>query len=260
MANKFFWYELMTSDRPAAEAFYSKVVGWTLSPFGPPENPYMIVEAAGQGIGGIMAMPDEACAAGVKPGWFGYLPVTDIEAAVADVRAAGGSVHRDPELIPTVGRFAVVADPTGAVYNLLQPEGEGMQPLPMGTAGGVDWHELHGSDWPRAFDFYASLYGWSKTEAMDMGPMGTYQMIAMEPAPEGAECGVTCGALFNDPGAAQPFWLFYIHVDDIDAAAERVKAEGGTIAMGPDQVPGGIWIINARDPQGVLFALVGPRA
>jgi len=48
-------------------------------------------------------------------------------------------------------------------------------------------------------------------------------------------------------------------VDDIDAGLQRVQEHGGTLLHGPNEVPGGAWVINARDPQGGLFALVGMR-
>lgn len=259
MAKDFFWYELLTSDRPAAERFYSAVVGWTLQPFGSADDPYTIVEAGKRGVGGLMTIPPEAREHGLKPCWVGYIHVDDIDAAVDGVRAAGGAVHREPQMIPTVGRFAVAADPQGTMFNMLQPEGMDMPPVPMGTIGGIDWHELHSSDWEQGFDFYASQFGWSKTDALDMGAMGSYQMFAMEPAPEGATCGVTRGGMMNDAQAPQPYWLFYFHVDDIDAAIARVKDNGGTVLFGPQEVPGGVWIINALDPQGALFALAGSR-
>jgi len=260
MSSKFFWYELMTSDRAAAEAFYAKVVGWTLSPFGPPDDPYMIVEAGGRGVGGIMTIPPEAAAQGLKPGWVGYIHAADIDAAVEKVRAGGGKVHREPTPIPTVGRFAVCADPQGTMFNLLQPESsEEVPPVPMGTIGGVDWHELHSSDWKGGLDFYAAQFGWSATDAMDMGPMGTYQMFAMEPVSGPTECGVTVGGMMNDPQAPHPYWAFYFHVDDIDDAQARLTANGGSVLFGPQEVPGGAWIINALDPQGAMFSIAGPR-
>ena len=46
---------------------------------------------------------------------------------------------------------------------------------------------------------------------------------------------------------------------DIDIAAQAVSGNGGTIHYGPAEVPGGIFIIVASDPQGALFGLVGPR-
>jgi predicted enzyme related to lactoylglutathione lyase len=56
-----------------------------------------------------------------------------------------------------------------------------------------------------------------------------------------------------------PFWLYYFNVEEIDAAAARVQAGGGQILNGPMEVPGGRWILQCRDPQGGIFALLGPR-
>ncbi|QTH23595.1 VOC family protein [Rhizorhabdus wittichii] len=260
MASKFFWYELMTDDRAAAEAFYKEVIGWTLSPYGPAEDPYVIVEAGGRGVGGIMAIPKEACDQGMKPCWAGYVHVGDIDAAVAKVRAGGGKVYREPQMIPNIGRFAVCADPQGAMFNLMQPEGEDMPPVPMGTVGAIDWHELHSSDGKAGFGFYAGQFGWSATDALDMGPMGTYQMFAMEPVSGPTECGVTVGGMMTDAQAPNPYWTFYFHVDDIDAAQGRIAANGGSVLFGPQEVPGGAWIINALDPQGAMFSIAGPKA
>ena len=259
--NQFFWYELMTSDHEAAQQFYAEVVGWKLTPFAADGHPYTVIEIeGGRGVGGIMPIPPEAAQNGLKPCWVGYVHVADIDAAVATLKAAGGNVHHGPDPIPTVGRFAVVADPQGTMFNLLQPESsEEFPALAMGTPGGVDWHELHGTDWEGSLQFYASQFGWSGTGQMDMGPLGAYQFFAMEPAPEGADCGTTRGAMYNDKDATRPYWLFYFHVDAIDAAAARVTDHGGTIVQGPHEVPGGQWIVNAQDPQGALFALVAPN-
>jgi predicted enzyme related to lactoylglutathione lyase len=260
MANKFFWYELMTTDHPAAEAFYSKVVGWTFSPFPTDGHPYTVVEAGGRGVGGLMPIPPEAAANGLKPCWIGYIHVADIDAAAEGVKAHGGSVHHGPDTIPGVGRFAVCGDPQGVMFNMLQPESAGdLPPVAPGTAGGIDWHELHSSDWQAGLAFYKAQFGWSGTGSMDMGPMGTYQFFAMEPAESDAPCGVTAGGMMNDPQAARPYWQFYFHVDDIDAAVARVKAQGGAVLFGPQEVPGGSWIITGQDPQGAMFALSGPR-
>jgi hypothetical protein len=65
--------------------------------------------------------------------------------------------------------------------------------------------------------------------------------------------------MFTKPPMVKlPFWLFYFGVGDIDAAVERVKACGGRILEGPLQVPDG-WIARCEDPQGAMFAVMGPR-
>ena len=68
----------------------------------------------------------------------------------------------------------------------------------------------------------------------------------------------TIGGMMNKPkemAQAPPHWAIYFLVPDINAAVERITANGGTIRNGPMEVPGGDWILNAMDPQGAAFAL-----
>jgi hypothetical protein len=154
--------------------------------------------------------------------------------------------------IPTVGKFAVVTDPQGAVFAAFQP-GEApaagaWDPQP----GDVSWHELVTSDWQAAFDFYHDLFGWEKTSAMDMGPAGTYQMYG-----EKAD-GRPYGGMYNfmpEMPPMPPNWLPYIRVTDLDACVERVRKLGGQVLNGPMEVPGGDRIAQCMDPQGAAFAL-----
>ena len=106
------------------------------------------------------------------------------------------------------------------------------------------------TDAPAAMTFYQEMFGWQPTEAMDMGPMGKYQMFN-----RGSRM---IGGMMNKPpelAQAPPFWLIYFRVADINEAAARVKANGGSIINGPMEVPGGDWILNGKDPQGAAFAL-----
>ena len=115
----FVWYELMTTDRAAAEAFYRAVVGWEIQACDG-GMPYSIANAGGRPAAGIMDLPEEARAAGMPPAWVGYVGVADVDAAADEVREAGGAVHREPADIPGIGRFAVVADPQGAVFAVIK--------------------------------------------------------------------------------------------------------------------------------------------
>ncbi|HEY0412080.1 MAG TPA: VOC family protein [Allosphingosinicella sp.] len=248
---KFIWYELLTDDVAAARDFYAGIVGWNTRDAGGENTGYILLLAGDRGVGGIMAIPEEARAAGAQPGWTGYIAVADTDAAAARIEAAGGTIHRAPGDIPNVGRFAVVADPQGAVFQLLTSRGDGaMTPLDRMAPGNVGWHELYSTDWEAGFAFYADQFGWAKDQAVDMGPMGTYQLFA--PAP-GAEA---IGGMMNMPDLPKPAWGFYFVVEGIDAAAERVKAAGGQVVMGPMEVPDGSFVIQGRDLQGAMFALV----
>ncbi|ODT31205.1 MAG: glyoxalase [Kaistia sp. SCN 65-12] len=253
-ATSFFWYELMTSDMDAAEAFYTDVVGWTAEPFETPADlpRYTVVMAGGRGVGGLMPLPEEAAAAGMPPAWIGYIHTEDIDASTESLRKAGGAVHREPSEIPGVGRFAVVADPQGAMFMFLQPEGSDQQAMPMTTPGHVGWAELYASDRESAVDFYAGQFGWTRHHAMDMGEMGIYQIFAVDGEPTG-------GIMTRPPQVPAPAWQFYFNVDAIDAAAARVATGGGKVTSGPVEVPGGSWIVQCQDPQGAHFALVAPK-
>ena len=249
----FVWYELITSDAEGAEAFYKEVVGWTATDSGQTEIRYTLLNAGGQPVAGLMTMPDEAAQAGAKPFWLGYVGVEDVDAATRRARDGGGAVHREPADIPDVGRFSMVTDPQGAALALFTPGGKMMDPAPPMTPGTIGWHELHTSNWQGAFDFYADQFGWAKDQAMDMGPMGTYQLFRTSSDTDAV------GGMMDSPDFPRPLWLYYLAVDDIDGARARVEALGGEVTLEPTEVPGGAWIIQARDPQGALFALVGPR-
>lgn len=244
------WYELMTTDSKSAETFYRNVIGWTAKDSGVPGVDYRILSAGATKVAGLMTLPPEASAAGARPKWIGYILTDDVDEYTGRVKKAGGSVHHAPSDIPSVGRFSVVADPYGAVFALFKPTAGEMAERPaLGTPGTVCWHELHAGDGPGAFAFYSGLFGWTKTEAMDMGPMGVYQLFATGDAAVG-------GMMTKHAEFPAPSWLYYFNVDGIDAAMGRVKDNGGQVLMGPQEVPGGSWIIQCLDPQGAMFAVV----
>lgn len=257
----FCWYELMTSDAPAATEFYTYVVGWTAKKAegAPPGIDYTLLHAGGIPVSGLMPISqgmgpkDDACAGGDKPGWIGYVLVDDVDASAAKTKQLGGSVYMAPSDIPQVGRFAVIGDPHGAAIGLMkwaQPM-DGPQAKPM-TQGHAGWHELMAGDLEIDFAFYAALFGWTKAQDMDMGPMGKYRIFAT-----GGEVGIG-GMMTRPEQVPAPVWGYYFTVEAIDPAIERVKEKGGKIINGPMEVPGGAWIIQGIDPQGAYFALVAP--
>ena len=250
---KFVWYELMTTDPQAAEAYYRKVIGWETRDAGMPGMRYTIASAGEVPVAGLMELPQGASAAGARPAWVGYVAADDVDATAMQLKQAGGTVDRGPADIPGVGRFAVVSDPQRAMFALfkLASEPQGDSP-PQGTPGHGGWHELYAADREAAFEFYSKLFGWTKAEPFDMGPMGIYQIFTWHGQPIG-------GMMTKPPEVPAPMWLYYFNVDGIDTAKQRVEAGGGEVVHGPVEVPGGSWILQCMDPQGAVFALVGPR-
>ncbi len=252
---KFIWYELMTTDQDAAIEFYGELVGWTASDSGQKDISYTILSAGGQGVGGILQLTDKMREGGARPGWLGYIATADTDAKVREIEAAGGRILMQPGDIPDVGRFAMAADPGGAPFYLLTPLPQGEQPpvLDPWTPGKVSWHELYSSQGQEAaFAFYSSQFGWETQTEMDMGPMGKYRIFGAG--------GEALGGMMDKP-ANMPVsaWTYYINVAGIDAAVQRIEANGGKLIMGPMEVPGGSWVLQATDPQGAHFALISQK-
>jgi hypothetical protein len=247
----------MTPDQAASERFYTKVVGWTAAAQTNDShgNPYVVFSAGTRGIGGMLKLTGEMAAGGARPGWVGYIHVTDVDAKVKAVTEAGGLQLMAPTEIPGVGRFAMVTDPGGAAFYLMNPKpSPGMDPGPMppaGTPGTCGWRELFSTLGEKgAFDFYAAQFGWESVGEFDMGgTMGIYRLWGLD--------GEQLGGMMKKPdNVPVSVWNYYFTVDGIDAGAERIKEAGGQVLMGPHEVPGGQWIVQGMDPQGANFALL----
>ncbi|MBL8137596.1 MAG: VOC family protein [Acidobacteria bacterium] len=247
------WFELATTDVAAARNFYTHVVGWSVKDsegLGMPYSEWL--RADGTPVGGLMALPDELKAEGVPPHWMVYVGVDDLDARAATVERLGGGALTPVIEVPTVGRLQTMRDPDGAAFSLYAPESEpGPETAP--APGDLAWLELHTSDPAAGLAFYTTLFGWQPTEAMDMGPMGTYQMF-------GRGAAHSIGGVMRKPaGITMPSaWLLYVKVPDVVQAADRVRASGGTIVNGPADVPGG-QVVMGVDPQGAAFALYSGR-
>ncbi|MFE3189973.1 VOC family protein [Nocardia sp. NPDC059240] len=117
------WVELHVSDPAAAAAFYRTVFDWRTTQMDMPGMPYTVLATGDSapddtGFGGIAPLQGE----NEPPHWLAYFGSEDVDAQVASATSVGGSVVVPPMDIPTVGRFAVLGDPAGAVFALLKPE------------------------------------------------------------------------------------------------------------------------------------------
>ncbi|WP_265587239.1 VOC family protein [Sphingomicrobium arenosum] len=254
----FIWYELMTSDADAAQRFYQKVVGWRFEDSGQAGMDYRLFGPDSPSVGGLMALTPEMQKGGARPMWAGYIGVDDVDRTAAKVADLGGTVLTGPQDIPDVGRFAFCSDPQGAPFYIMR--GQSDEPSQAFAAteprdGHCAWNELVTADPEAAQTFYSALFGWVKAEAMDMGPMGTYQMVR-----NGEGRDFMFGAMMKKPDAMPAsLWAYYFRVPDVDAAAATVKDEGGQIINGPMEIPGGEFVFQGLDPEGAMFSLLGPR-
>ena len=191
------------------------------------------------------------------PFWAMYIAVPKLEDAVSHITRLGGKTHTDVIAIPDVGRMRLMMDPQGAAFYIIEPASSEQRPEGAPEIGDASWHELMTTDMTAAMKFYQEVFGWQPGQAMDMGAMGKYQMF--RPRRDTAQIG---GIMNKPPEMANvpPNWQIYFRVPDVDAAAERIKAQGGKILNGPMDVPDGDRIVNAMDPQGAAFGLHAKKA
>lgn len=125
----FCWNELLTNDPDRAKAFYGEVLGWTFTavdledtsqPAKPGGKAYILCRTGDQTAGGMLKLEGPQLA-GIAPQWVSYIKVANVDAVVAKVAGAGGRVKMAPFDVPSVGRIAVISDPSGAPFCVMTP-------------------------------------------------------------------------------------------------------------------------------------------
>ncbi len=260
MTGNFIWYELMTPDPAGAAAFYNAMAGWSIQPQGvqmPNGSEYrMIGRSDGGHAGGVLTLTEGMAEHGTKPGWIGYIHAPDLDEAVARLESGGGTVHM-PATDMGVGRMAMVSDPWGAAFYLMDPTPPADQPDAVSDVFAdkpqhMRWNQHWSPDARAAAAFYGDLVGWRQEGAMPMADGRSYLFVHAGDLQIGA-----VGDML--PEGRGPRWEFILGVDDIDRAVAAVTANGGTIDGPVNPVPGGDWAASVIDPQGARVGIVGPR-
>lgn len=253
MKSHFIWYELMTEDPKGAIAFYSEVAGWKTQAFGDGATPYSMWVGRQGPLGGVHGLTEEMKQR-VPAHWISHVEVADVDQTMRQAEALGARTLVPAKDIPTVGRFAVFMDPQGAVLAVFTPLAS-MAQHDTSVPGEFSWNELVTTDATASLKFYGALFGWQQLAEHDMGPAGKYTLFGL-----GAEM---FGGMMNKP-PEQPgmpcCWVYYIRVDALDGAIARAKQGGAKLLFGPQEVPGGSFVAQLVDPQGVHFALHADRA
>ncbi len=116
----FSWADLNTNDPKRAGEFYANLFGWHLEKGeNDPDGGYLHIKCGEHFIGGIP--PAKALQPGVPPHWLIYFHASDCDKFTNKAKSLGGKVLFGPVTMENVGRFAIVADPQGAVFSLFQP-------------------------------------------------------------------------------------------------------------------------------------------
>jgi predicted enzyme related to lactoylglutathione lyase len=244
---RFVWHQLMTRDVAGAKKFYSKLVRWKTLPW-PLDPAYTVCHTDAGPVAGIMEITPDLPAE-VPSHWLQYIGTRDVDGTAEAAVRAGGSIVKAPSDMAGAGRYAVLKDPQGAVFAVIDPENARPEPAGVAPLGGFSWHELATSDNEAAFAFYSALFGWDALTRMDMGPTGIYLIFG--------ENGVQRGGMYIKPpeNPGPPSWLPYAHVPNADESFQVALSGGAKGAVPPMEVPGGSRIAILVDPAGAAFAI-----
>jgi uncharacterized protein len=241
------WVDLGSPDLDAAIGFYGQLFGWEV-----PEQPnsaemggYRRAKRNGADLAGMMPLMQE----GQPPAWSSYVSVADADATAAAVGENGGSVISPVMDVMGLGKMAIFADPTGAVFGIWEP-GTFAGAERVNEPGALSWNELGTRDVAGAKAFYGAVFGWGFRDN-DMGEMGTYTEWLLGEDSIGGLMDI--GGRVPDEVPAH--WLAYFAVENTDAALETAKAAGGDVRFGPIDIPAGRFAVVA-DPFGAVFAVI----
>ncbi len=243
------WVDLATSDQPAAKSFYGELFGWTYDDLPVGDDVfYSMATIRGANVAAISPQQAEQTAAGVPPHWQMYITVADVDAAAALVEGAGGSVHVPPFDVMDAGRMAVIVDPAGAfvmLWTAAKNPGAGIVNEP----GAFTWSELVAPPNDRTASFYETVVG-LKLISMPMDDGTTYDGFTLD----GTPATMLAGTMPPQMPGIPPHWSIYFGAADVDAAAAKVMALGGTVFVEPFDIPVGRMAVVA-DAQGATFNL-----
>jgi len=237
---KFIWFDLVTAEPAAAQAFYGKVFGWNFAP-APGASDYSIFSAGGRPIGGIFQP------AGAVPGtrWLAFVSVRDMDATIARLGRTGFSTILPATKVPGRGTHAIVRDTQGAIVGLLKSASGDPRDEPVGP-GEFFWVDLYTRSVASAAAAYAYI-GYQVVPADE--DQGDRVMLV-------ANGYARAGIAALPPEGRQPGWLPYVQVEDVAATVVAAQTAGGKLLLAPDPsvLDGNVAVIG--DPLGGVIGVI----
>jgi predicted enzyme related to lactoylglutathione lyase len=241
------WIDLLTPNRGRALDFYRALLGWEFAGADDGVSAYTMCLLQGRQVSSIGDLDEHV---GASRGWTTYLSVDDVDSVAAEAMRHGGAVLMGPLDLLTLGRLALIADPSKAVVGLWQARDHyGAQIIDV--PGAFAYSELLVQDVETACSFYQNILNWRLSPARD----GHYTTVVVGDREVAGIRGAGSAASTDEPLG----WTVCFRVVDSGAAAAQAVALGADVLAGPRQAPPGD-ITLIRDPVGASFGVVGERS
>jgi predicted enzyme related to lactoylglutathione lyase len=241
----FVWRELLSDDLERARTFYADLFGWKWKGENMgPGGMYWLATSGDRQVGGAFQKPPG------MPGpntWSSYALVDDVDAAARRGQEAGGKVAKEPADIPNVGRFAVLFDPWGAMFQLFKSSvQEPPPPAEMPPAGSFCWETLVTPDVSKAVAYYQKVIGFGTAKTPNgegvMFTAGEIPVADLQPARPGMPT----------------YWATYVRVEQAEASRDKAARLGGRVIVPRIDVPKVGIVSVIADPTGASLGLFEP--
>lgn len=245
---KLVWVDLFTTDLAGARRFYGGLFGWTFADLGDGRAAYTVAYQAGLPVGGLV---QRRPLKGEKrhARWVAFMSVADVKAATRIVTSKGGRILIPPGAVPARGEMAVVADPDGAPFGLVNSS-SGDPPDVLPEEGDWIWALYQSPDAASAAAFYQDLGGYEVVPDERLAPRPHFLLVAGEFA------RASLVEIPAERSGLRPDWLYFVRVRSVAESLARVRELGGAVVMEPDPsvLDGRLAVIT--DPAGAPLGLM----
>ncbi|MBK9549333.1 MAG: VOC family protein [Gemmatimonadetes bacterium] len=244
---EFCWINVLTPAASDAQAFFTAVLGWEYTAL-PPEMGGHLIKVGGEEVGGMWDTTGPNMPPSTPPGIGLMIRVESADAVSAKANELGGLGKPAFDVGPT-GRMAETFDPFKAEMDVWQAGASPGMTADSMHHGTPSWIELATYETEKAGAFWSALFGW-RIEKMSMPGMD-YSVFHAGDRMVGGMMAIT-----PEMGSFPSHWAVYMTVDDVDAAAAKATANGGSVFMPPVDIQTVGRMAGIASPQGVMFYVI----
>ncbi|WP_417883618.1 VOC family protein [Vibrio rumoiensis] len=232
------WRDLATTAPDKVQPFYHNVFGWN---FESVNNDYSLITYQGQPIAGMAKMPSNSS----TNYWLPVISTNNVDNTLSQSKLAGGKTLIKKTTLKGRGELAVIQDPQGAVFSILNTFTGDPAPLAKQDGNWI-WQEIWTDNISQSQSFYQTLGDFKSTDKTMLGHSYSYLAINDQPA----------FGFVKKPNAEVPTtWVNYIKVSDINATVEKIELNGGHVLMAPTKEVRNGTVAIIRDPAGAGFVI-----
>jgi len=245
---KVVWADLVTPDLDGARRFYAGLFGWTFRDVRAGDKNFVVALLDGRPVAGLVQRPVPT-GERRQPAWLTFISVLDVGEAEKTALAHGGKVLSPPRAYPKRGRQAILADPQGAVFAVLQSS-SGDPADVLASPGDWIWSSLITRDANAGAAFYQAIFGYEVFElASDDG--SEHHLLATD-----GYARASANSLPTNVSGLHTHWLNFVRVVSTNDAVAKAVALGGRVLIEPHLDRHGGMVAIVADPSGAPFGML----